>query len=159
MITGEIKRFLRDDRAVKVSRAMKSLNYKIIKFVEEYKSNHEKDPSIAEISEAVGADGHDIVFAMESSSAVTSLYAENEDGETSILDKVADKDDIALIDKLLIKELVGNLDEREQKIIVLRYFRDKTQSEVANLLGISQVQVSRIEGKILNKFKETFDEK
>ena len=96
---------------------------------------------------------------MESSSAVTSLYAENEDGETSILDKVADKDDIALIDKLLIKELVGNLDEREQKIIVLRYFRDKTQSEVANLLGISQVQVSRIEGKILNKFKETFDEK
>ena len=96
---------------------------------------------------------------MESSSAVTSLYAENEDGETSILDKVADKDDIALIDKLLIKELVGNLDEREQKIIVLRYFRDKTQSEVANLLGISQVQVSRIEGKILNKFKETFDDK
>ena len=159
MITGEIKRFLRDDGAVKVSRAMKSLNYKIIKFVEEYKSNHEKDPSIAEISEAVGADGHDIVFAMESSSAGTSLYAENEDGETSILDKVADKDDIALIDKLLIKELVGNLDEREQKIIVLRYFRDKTQSEVANLLGISQVQVSRIEGKILNKFKETFDEK
>ena len=81
MITGEIKRFLRDDGAVKVSRAMKSLNYKIIKYVEEYKSSHEKDPSIAEISEAVGADAHDIVFAMESSSAVTSLYAENEDGD------------------------------------------------------------------------------
>ncbi|MCI5819437.1 MAG: SigB/SigF/SigG family RNA polymerase sigma factor [Acidaminococcus sp.] len=157
MIMGEIKRFLRDDGMIKVSRSMKTLNYKINVFVEEYKSEHQKEPTINEIADKLNEDPHDVVFAMDSAKTVTSIYAESDDGEMNVLDKIADDSELNMFDKLLIKDSIQKLSGREQKIIILRYFRDKTQSEVAELLGISQVQVSRLENKILMKLKDNIN--
>ncbi len=157
MIMGEIKRFLRDDGMMKVSRSMKTLNYKINKFIEEYKVKNQKEPTISEIAENLGEDSHDIVFAMDASKMVTSIYAENDDGEMNVLDKLPDENGLNMFDKLLIKDSIAKLTAREQKIIMLRYFRDKTQSEVAEMLGISQVQVSRLENKILSKLKDNLN--
>ncbi|NLZ25151.1 MAG: SigB/SigF/SigG family RNA polymerase sigma factor [Clostridiales bacterium] len=161
MITGEIKRFLRDDGTIKVSRALKSLNIKINRFVNSFKNEHEREPSIEEIAEALGEDPHDIVFAMDSAKCIMSLYGETEDGDMQLMDKLADDSQTSdeMLDKLQLKDIIEQLPEREKKIIMLRYFRDKTQSEVAEQMGISQVQVSRLECKILKSIKDKIGDK
>ncbi len=158
MIAGEIKRFMRDDGAVKVSRAMKQTAKEINLFVEDYVAKNGKQPAIAEIALQFSLDEAETVFVMGSSKMPLSLYggAEFKDGkERELIETLPSKDDQEeLLDRMLLKGAIEELPERERKIIVLRYFRDMTQSEVAERIGVSQVQVSRIESKIIKEFRE-----
>ncbi len=157
MISGEIKRFLRDDGNIKISRAIKTLWLKIKNFIDEFEKKHNKEPTIEEISENLQCSPEDVVFAIDASKQIISLDAQVDESSSNsqvVLDRVIeeDKSDV-LIDKLLLKEAIISLPERERKIILLRYFRGKTQSEIALMLGVSQVQISRLETKIIEKLK------
>lgn len=159
MISGEIKRFLRDDGYIKVSRALKVLSGKINMFIDEYKKLNFCDPSLDAISKEFNIEPQEIVFALDSAKMPISIYEKNDDmndKSQSLIDKLAVNDDKSedILNKIILKELINELPEREKKIIVYRYFRDKTQSEIAKILGVSQVQVSRLETKILEKLKE-----
>lgn len=157
MISGEIKRFLRDDGNIKISRAMKTLWLKIKNFIDEFEKKNNKEPTIEEISSEMQCPPEDVIFAIDASKQLISLDAQIDEGSNNsqiILDRVVDEDKSdALIDKLLLKEAIVSLPERERKIILLRYFRGKTQSEIAMMLGVSQVQISRLETKIIEKLK------
>ncbi len=157
MVIGEIKRFMRDDGSIKVSRALKSLNLQINKFIEKYCNENEKSPSIDEIAKHFNVDEQDVVMAMDSAKMPLSLYTPiEEDSESlNLIDRLESQDDIngKMIDNIALTELVKRLEERDRKIILLRYYFDKTQSEIAKELKISQVQVSRLENKILNNLK------
>ncbi len=158
MIAGEIKRFMRDDGSVKVSRTMKQTAKNIHLFIEEYQNERGRQPSIAEIAQRFQMDEAETVFVMGSSKMPVSLYSgtDYKDGkERELIETLAVKDDSDdLLDKMLLRGAIESLPERERKIIVLRYFRDMTQSEVAEKIGVSQVQVSRIESRIIKEFKE-----
>jgi len=158
MIAGEVKRFLRDDGYIKISRSVKALNHKINFFIEQYKATHQKSPDIETIAKEFNIEPQEAVFVMDSGRFPLSLY-EKTDEETGqeLLDKLASKENTDdKIDRIILKDIISSLPEREKKIILLRYFRDKTQSEVAKVLGVSQVQVSRLETKILSKLKSAF---
>ena len=148
MIAGEIKRFIRDDGAVKVSRALKLLAYNIGKFKDDFSKTNNREPTIDEISKEFNVDKEEVVFALDSTRYPLSLN-----------DTQGDDEGAPLIDKIILKGVIKDLPEREKKIIILRYYRDKTQSEVAGIMGVSQVQISRIENKILSKIKESFNNK
>ncbi|MDD4316215.1 MAG: SigB/SigF/SigG family RNA polymerase sigma factor [Clostridia bacterium] len=155
MIAGEIKRFIRDDGAIKVSRSIKSLSQKINVFVEVYRHTNNKEPTISELAEEFHISEQDVVFTLDSSRYPVSLYSENDDDGLSLVDRLCakgtpDED----IDKMIIKDLIKGLEERDKRIIYLRYYRDKTQSEIARELGVSQVQISRLEARILEKMKK-----
>lgn len=160
MIVGELKRYLRDDGYIKVSRALKTLSAKIGAFVESYKKEHMKEPSVEEIAKQFEIEPQEVIFAMESSQMPVSLYEkidENDEKSQCLLDKVGTEDKTDdIIDKVMLRSVINELTPREKKIIVLRYFRDKTQSEIAAHLGVSQVQVSRLESKILDKIRKKF---
>lgn len=155
MIAGEVKRFMRDDGYIKVSRSVKSLAGKISYFIESYKNSHNDSPSIETIAAHFGIDAQEAVFVLDSAKFPVSLYEQSDDEHSqSLLEKIASKETVEdNLDKIVLKDAISALDEREKKIIVLRYFRDKTQSEVARVLHVSQVQVSRLENKILDKLK------
>lgn len=155
MISGEIKRFLRDDGMVKISRWAKTLATKINVFVDEKLKNGEKEPSVDEIALNFGVDREQIVFAMDTGHYLLSLSSTMGDDDVTLEDKiVGDRSPDEDLDKIILKDCIDDLPEREKKVIILRYFRDKTQSEIAAELGVSQVQVSRIECKVLQKLKE-----
>ncbi len=160
MISGEIKRFLRDDGAVKVSRWAKTLAAKITQFIEERQMNGQEEPTVEELATHFEVEQQDIVFALDTTHYLLSLSDPIGDGDGALLgDKiVGDGSPDEKLDQMLLKECIASLPDREKKIIILRYFRDKTQSEVARELGVSQVQVSRIENKILKKFKNDIGE-
>lgn len=160
MISGEIKRFLRDDGAVKVSRWAKTLSAKISQYVDEALQSGNSEPTVDELAEHFGVEAQDIVFAMDTSHYLLSLSEPlGDDDGASLGDKiVGDTSPDESLDTLMLRDCIENLPEREKKIIILRYFRDKTQSEVAKELGVSQVQVSRIESRILKQFKEKISE-
>lgn len=157
MIAGEIKRFMRDDGAVKVSRAMKQTAKEINLFIEEFSINRGRQPSVSEIAKQFSMDEAETVFVMGSSKMPISLYgsADYKDGnERELIEMLPAKDDQEeLLDRMLLKGAIESLSERDRKIIVLRYFRDMTQSEVAEKIGVSQVQVSRIENRIIKEFR------
>lgn len=161
MIAGEVKRFLRDDGYIKVSRSVKSLANKISYYIESYKNTHSDSPSIENIAAEFGIEPHEAVFAIDSAKFPVSLYEKTDDDHNrSLMDKIASKETVEdSLDKLILKDAIESLDEREKKIVVLRYYRDKTQSEVARVLKVSQVQVSRLENKILDKLKRAFSVK
>lgn len=158
MVIGEVKRFMRDDGSIKVSRALKTLNLQINKYVA---SLGGREVRVSELAEHFSVDEQEIVLAMESSHRPISLSAplDEEDGSASISDRIESDEDVGdkLLNNLAIKELVDGLEERDRKIIMLRYFFDKTQSEIAKKLNISQVQVSRLENKILANLKNKFN--
>lgn len=158
MIAGEVKRFLRDNGIMKVSRSVKTLSFKITTFIEDYTRMYEKSPTIEEISDYFKVDVQDVVFAMESNRKILSLSMDVSDGDgkgISLEEKVSDnKTETSIIDNILLYKSISKLNVREKKIIMLRYFRDKTQKEVASVMGVSQVQISRIENKIIKKIKE-----
>ncbi len=158
MIAGEIKRFMRDDGSVKVSRAMKQTAKEMNAFVEEYLIRHGKQPKVSEIAEKFGLDETETVFVMGSSKMPLSLYGGGDfkDGkERELIETLPASDDQEeWLDKMLLRGAIDALSERDKKIIVLRYFRDMTQSEVAEKVGVSQVQVSRIESRIIKEFRE-----
>lgn len=158
MITGEIKRFLRDDGAVKVSRWAKSLAQKIAAYTDSKLKNGETEPTVDDLAKEFCCDPADIVFALDTSRGVLSLSGSTDDDETPLGDRIIGDDTPEnKIDEIMLRDLIKSLPERERKIIILRYFRDKTQSEVASELGVSQVQVSRLEGKILTKLRNDME--
>lgn len=161
MIAGEVKRFMRDDGSIKVSRALKSLNIQINRYILQFKaSNNSENPTIEQIAKHFKMDQQEIVFAMDSKKALLSLdekQDENNPRSRSIMEAIEDPDAMDnLIDNIMLKDILASLPSREKKIIALRYFEDRTQSEIAKTLGVSQVQVSRLEFKILEKLKAKF---
>ena len=158
MIAGEIKRFLRDDGTVKVSRSIKHQSIQIKNFIVEYNQRYGKNPTLDQISQKFNMDKSDIVFAMEANTNPLSLNDKFEDDSCSLMDKISDDfSPEKYIDKLAIRELIENLSAREKQVIIMRYYMDKTQSEIAKALGVSQVQVSRIENKVLKEMKENIN--
>lgn len=159
MIAGEVKRFLRDDGYIKISRSTKSLANKIAYFVDAYKNENHTSPTVEEIAAKFEVDAQDVVFAMDSAKFPLSLYEKTDDEHSqSLMDKIASKENTDdNINRIVLKDLISELNEREKKIIILRYYRDKTQSEVARVLNVSQVQVSRLETKILGKIRAAFN--
>ena len=159
MIMGEIKRFLRDDGAVKVSRWAKTLAGRIAAYTDERLKNNLPEPTVEELAEKFGCEAGDVVFALDTGRFVVSLNEAGEEDGTPLGDRLvgaeAPEEDI---DGLMLRDNIKNLPDRERKLIILRYFRDKTQSEVAAELGVSQVQVSRLENKILSKMRENMRE-
>lgn len=158
MIAGEIKRFMRDDGSIKVSRAIKSTAKQINCFIEEYTVVHGASPTVKQIGEKFDMPESEVVFTMGSTHMPVSIYNQGEykDEKTQeLLDKlpVEDKQE-DLIEILQLKTAIAGLSERDRKVIMLRYFRDMTQNEVANMLGVSQVQVSRIENRIMENFRK-----
>ncbi len=159
MISGEIKRFLRDDGSIKVSRQLKTLSNRISAYIEQTVRDGNKEPTIEELASHFEVETQEIVFALDAQHYVVSLYSTSQEDDTTLADRIADEQTLENdLDKLMLKELIEKLPLREKKVIVLRYFRDKTQSEIAVELGVSQVQVSRIEGKVLKMFKEKMDD-
>lgn len=154
-IIGEIKKFIRDDGIIKVSRSIKELCVKI-KDIENRNIKEGKNVTIEEIARELKVEKEDIALAIDSMKQVESIYQEeSNDGKISIIDKISsEKDETEItVNKIFIKELINKMDSRDRQIIMLRYFNGQTQSQVAKMLNISQVQVSRIEKKILNKMK------
>lgn len=159
MIMGEIKRFLRDDGMVKVSRSLKETAYKVYVTRERMVNEMGMEPTLEELASCLEIDKEDIVVAMEASSEVESIYKtiyQNDGNSIYLIDKLVSVEDESqkAVNQLALEELMSDLDEKEKKIITMRYFEDKTQTEIAKIVGISQVQVSRIEKKVLLKMRE-----
>lgn len=158
MIAGEIKRFLRDDGLIKVSRSLKQTANKVKYAQEKLLKKYGREATIQEISDELGIDKEEIVMALESSYSPDYLYDvvhQNEGNPLFLIDKIdLDEDrEKEIIEKIILKEMLSQLKERDRQVIILRYFKDKTQVQVAKMLGISQVQVSRIEKKIIQDLK------
>ena len=159
MIIGEIKRFMRDDGAIKVSRNIKILANKINRFIDEYQSLNSDSPSVELLAEKFSVSMEEVVFALDSSKMPLSIFNKFEDEEDGqeLIDKIPSRDnEESMLTKIHISKVIESLNERERKIVILRYYRDKTQSEIAKALGVSQVQVSRLENKILEKMRLKF---
>ena len=162
MIIGEIKRFLRDDGMIKVSRPIKETAAKARYMQDTLTKREGRAPTISELAEAISVDVDELIVALEASMEVESLYspvAQPDGSELYLIDKLSENEDSErrLVDKIALKQLIGRLKPKERKIIVLRYFHDKTQTEIAKEIGVSQVQVSRIEKKVLKSMRENFD--
>ncbi len=158
MIAGEIKRFLRDDGMVKVSRSYKELSVKIAAAQEALSANLGREATIGEIGAYLEVDEESIVMAMEAVRPHLSIYepAYGEESDATVADKVSsptDESELA-VNRVMLKELLRVLEPRERQLIMMRYFMDRTQGEIAVVLGVSQVQVSRLENRILGKLKE-----
>ena len=159
MITGEIKRFLRDDGIIKVSRSLKEIAGKVRIAKDLLGNKLGREPTIEEISGELKISTEDVVLAIESNAEVESLYKTIYQGDGNaiyLIDKIEqDKDDNEkMLDQIALREIIATLDEKERNLIELRYFRDKTQTDIAKEMGISQVQVSRLEKKILKVMRE-----
>lgn len=157
-IIGEIKRFIRDDGPIKVSRSIKELSYKINEIQRQNINEKGEELNIQELAKKLNVEKEEIVVALEASRKLESideeLYDEEGGGESKISRITANKDESnSIIDKICLKELISELETRERQIIILRYYKDKTQTEVAKTLGITQVQVSRIEKRILSEMR------
>ena len=161
-ILGEIKKFIRDDGIIKVSRSVKELGIRIKQLQNEYlKTNHE-EMNIGQISEQLKIDREEIIFAMEAQRPVESIYQEdnNDDNDKrELLSKipVETNQETKIINNMALSQVINNLNAREKQIIILRFYKDKTQTEVGKLLGISQVQVSRMEKSVLEKMKQRLE--
>lgn len=167
MIAGEIKRFLRDDGMLKVSRSLKENGYRIKKASDELVSQNGREATIEELAAATELSVEDVVMALEANTDVESIYRtiyQNDGNEVYLVDKLSGssgdtvRDEFAgaqeqLLNSILLEQLLAELDELEGKLIMLRYFKEMTQTQVADKLGISQVQVSRLEKKILKKLR------
>ena len=159
MILGEIKRYLRDDGMVKVSRSLKQIAIKAKTQTEILTKKLGREPSIEELAHELDVEKEDLVMAMEANFSVEYLHGvihEEEGSPICLIDKISlkgENEEERVIDNLLLKQVLDKVEKRERQIIVLRYFEDKTQSEIGDILNISQVQVSRIEKKVLSKLK------
>lgn len=159
MISGEIKRFLRDDGMIKVSRTLKETAYKVKKARDEIVNRTGMEPQIEELSQMLEIDVEEIVASLEANVEVESIHKTiyQKDGNAIyLMDKIADAQDEneTLLNRMVVEKLLSQLEETEQLIIRLRYFENKTQTEIAKEIGISQVQVSRMEKKILLKLRQ-----
>lgn len=160
-ILGEIKKFIRDDGPIKVSRSLKELNCKIGELQNEYISKKGREITLNEIVQKLKVPKEEIIAALDSKRPVDSIEtATYRDAKTdntiNLIEKISSGKDEqnTVVNKIVISELIKDLNQRERQIIMLRYYKEKTQMQVSEILGISQVQVSRIERKILNSMKE-----
>lgn len=158
MISGEIKRFLRDDGMMKVSRSLKELAYRAFVAREELQTKMGREPTLEELSQVMDVEKEDLVQAMEASGEVESIYkpVHQKDGnEIQLLDKLEEKEhkEEKLLDHILLQQLLEHLNKDERQLIYLRYFAEETQAEVGRKLGISQVQVSRLEKRIIENLR------
>lgn len=159
IILGEIKRHFRDDGAIKVSRSIKELNQKIIKLSDEYLTINNKEISIDELAFKLNVSKADIVLAIDSKYYPTSLneVIYEKDGSTiTIEERIVEKENYSLIDKITLKEEIAKLTPKEQLLIKMRYYMDMNQQDIAKYFNVSQVQISRMEKKILEKLKKQF---
>jgi len=159
MISGELRRYLRDSSHVKVSRSLRDLAYKAIQSKERLTYQLQREPDIDEIAKDIGEKRADVVIALESISDPVSLYepvySDSEDN-LFIMDQISDMNDVeSKMDELTIRDAIRSLGERERNILYLRFFSGKTQVEVANEIGISQAQVSRLEKNAINRIKNS----
>lgn len=156
-IMGEIKRFIRDDGIIKISRQTKELSIKIKQIQNEYINKMGEEISISKISEILNISKEEVAAAIESNNTIESIYnTENsETDERMLIEKIADNKDEYnhLVDKITLSEIINNLEEKERKVVLLRFYKEKTQAQVGKILGITQVQVSRIEKRVLEKMK------
>lgn len=157
MIIGEIRRYLRDNNSVRVSRSLKDIAYKAMQVKERLTSETSREPTIEEIAKALELPKQDVVLALEAIVDPVSLYEPiySDGGDTIyVMDQIGDKnDDSNWLEEISLKEAIKNLGSREKKILSLRFFGGKTQVEVANEIGISQAQVSRLEKNALDRIK------
>lgn len=168
MIAGEIKRFLRDDGMLKVSRSIKENGYRIKRASDELVSKNGREATVEELAAATELSVEDVVMALDAGTDVESIYRtvyQGDGSEIFLVDKITSADNVSssegslpqqekMLDMIMLRQLLEGLDETERKLISLRYFKEMTQSAVANELGISQVQVSRLEKKILQKLRK-----
>lgn len=167
LISGEIKRFLRDNGMIKVSRILKQNGYHISLARDRLAEKLGRDATLDEIADETGLTIEDIVMATEANREIESIYQTvngNDGNEMYLMDKLADESESeiaaeGMINKMLIEQAMSNLDEQQKKLINMRYFEDKTQVQVAKALGISQVQVSRLEKKLLIIMRDSIDNK
>lgn len=157
MIIGEIRRYLRDNNSVRVSRSMKDIAYRAMQVKEQMTAENNREPSVEEIANELEVPRETVVLALESIVEPISLYEPvfSDGGDTSyIMDQIGDKnDDINWLDEIALKQSINDLNTREKQILSLRFLMGKTQMEVANEIGISQAQVSRLEKGALSKVK------
>lgn len=158
MIIGEIRRYLRDNNAIRVSRSLRDTAYKALYTREAYMKKHLKEPTINEIAEEIGISKEDIVFAMDAIQSPLSLYdpVYSEGGDTLyVMDQISDKKNKEenWVESLALQEAMKRLSDRERSIINMRFFEGKTQMEVAEEIGISQAQVSRLEKSALKSMR------
>lgn len=158
MISGELRRYLRDFNQIKVSRSLRDLAYQVMQAKEQLTTQLQKEPTLSQIAEKTGAKQEDIVIAMESISEPMSLYEPvySDTGDTLyILDQISDQDTVEnWMGELSLREAIRKLGKREQNILYLRFFQGKTQTEVAKEIGISQAQISRLEKGAITKIRE-----
>ncbi len=159
MISGEIKRFLRDDGMIKVSRSLKELSYKAHLSREKLREAFMREPTLEELAEEMQVEKEELILAMEAVSEVESLHKpvfQKDGNEVALLEKLEEKEnqEEQVINRLLLKELLDGLEKEARQLIYLRYFANKTQTETGKELGISQVQVSRLEKKILKQLRD-----
>ena len=156
-IMGEIKRFIRDDGIIKVSRQTKELSVKVKQIQSEYLNKNGEEISVNKIAEMLNISKEEVAAAIESSSTVNSIYSVEgaTEDERMLIEKISDEKDEYnnLVNKITLKELIDNLEEREKKVVLLRFYKEQTQAQVGKILGITQVQVSRIEKKVLDKMR------
>ena len=160
LIAGEIRRFFRDDGMIKVSRKWKEEGYRVHQSVQQLTQDLGREPTLQEISEYSGTSVEDIVMAMEANAEVDSLNRTyHTDGkEMAVMDRIPSMEHMEdkILEDVALKQAMEELTEKEQKLIRMRYFQEKTQMEVAKEFGVSQVQISRMEKKILKKLKVCF---
>lgn len=159
MISGELRRYLRDNNALRVSRSTRDLAYKAMQAREKLMNENNNEPTPAEISKEIGANKSDVVIALESISEPVSIYEpvySSSGDAVYMLDQLGDSSsDEGWIDELLLREAIKTLSDREKNILYLRFYQGKTQVEVANEIGISQAQVSRLEKNALSRIKSS----
>ena len=158
MIIGEIKRFLRDDGILKVSRSVKENQYRIGRKREELEKTLGREPTLGELAESVQMMPEELDMTMDEANDVESIYQiiyQGEGNELRLLDKIPEKENLhdRLLNKIFLEELLRSLNAEERKLLYMRYFREMTQTEVADEFGVSQVQISRMEKKILNRLR------
>lgn len=161
MISGEIKRFLRDDGMIKVSRTLKELAYRAYQCQEKLQEKWGREPTITEIADEIGVECEELALALDASSEVESLYQpiyQKEGQEILLMDKLEEEDNEEhLVNRLFLEKVLSELEEEDRQLIIQRYFEDKTQSAIAKEMGVSQVQISRREKKILNEIRQKLE--
>ena len=159
MISGEIKRFLRDDGMIKVSRSLKELSYRAYLAKEEMKERLNREPTVEELAEKLEVEKEELALALESGGEVESLHKpiyQKDGNEIQLMDKLEEKEEQEekILNHMLLQQLLEQLKKEERQLIYMRYFANKTQSEIGKTMGISQVEVSRLEKKILGYLRE-----
>lgn len=158
MISGEIQRFIRDDGMIKVSRSLKEISYKAFLAKEKFIEQMQREPTLEELASCMKLEKEELVLALEANAEVESLHKplyQKDGNEIELLEKIEETDnqEERVVNRLLLNQMIDHLGKDERRLIYLRYFENKTQSEIGKILGISQVQVSRTEKKILEKMR------